>query len=82
MLKMAQDSTTSNSPELDVVLCSILSLFLYSTLKVNYLCGVIMSMFAVSVIVCFDPLSGRTKDYKFGNCCFSTNYAELRLVSS
>ena len=42
---------------------------------------VIVSMFAVSVIVCFDRLSGRTKDYKFGNCCFSTSYAELRLVN-
>ena len=41
-----------------------------------------VSVLATSVVDCgFEPLSGQTKDYKIGICCFSTKHAALRRKS-
>ena len=44
--------------------------------------GVMASMLASSTVDRgFEPLSGQTKDYKIGSCCFSAKYAALRRKS-
>ena len=41
-----------------------------------------VSVLASSAIDCgFEPLSGQTKDYKIGICCFSAKHAALRRKS-
>ena len=45
----------------------------------NYIGGVMVSVIASSAVDCGKPLSGQTKDYKIGICCFS---AKSRLVGS
>ena len=42
----------------------------------NSICGVMVSMLALSVVGCrYEPRSGKTKDYKFGVCYFSVEQA-------
>ena len=49
---------------------------------VNRICGVMVSMLASSVVDRgLEPLSGQTKDYKIGICCFSAKHAALRRKS-
>jgi hypothetical protein len=41
-----------------------------------------VSLLASSAVDCgFEPLSGQTKDYKIGICCFSAKHAALRRKS-
>ena len=49
-----------------------------TTAPVNRICGVLVSMLASSGL---EPLSGQTKDYKIGICCFSAKHAALRRKS-
>ena len=53
-----------------------------TTAPVNCICGVMVSMLALSVVDRgLEPLSGQTKDYKIGICCFSAKHAALRRKS-
>jgi hypothetical protein len=53
-----------------------------TTAPVNRICGVMVSMLASSVVDRgLEPLSGQTKDYKIGICCFSAKHAALRRKS-
>ena len=48
----------------------------------NCIGGVMVSVLAsCAVDRGFDPLSGKTKDYKIGICCFSAKHATLRTKS-
>ena len=48
----------------------------------NRIGGVKVSMLTSSVVDRgFEPLSGQTKDYKIGICCFSAKHAALRRKS-
>ena len=50
-----------------------------STRYFDHISGVMFGVLASSAIDGgFDPLSGQTKDYKFGICCFSAKHAALR----
>ena len=43
---------------------------------------VILSVLTPSAVDCgFEPQSGKTKDYKYGICCFSAKHAALRRKS-
>jgi hypothetical protein len=45
----------------------------------NRISGVMVSVLATSAVDRgFKPISGQTKDYKIGICCFSTKHASLR----
>ena len=48
----------------------------------NQIGGVMVSLVASSAVDCeSEPRSGHTKDYKIGNCCFSSKHAALRRKS-
>ena len=48
----------------------------------NRIGGVMVSVLALSAVDRgFKPLSGQTKDYKIGICCFSAKHAALRRKS-
>ena len=52
------------------------------TVKQNRIGGVIISVLASSAVDRgFEPRSGQSKDYKIGNCCFSSKHAALRRKS-
>jgi hypothetical protein len=47
----------------------------------NRIGGVKVGMLTSSVVDRgFEPLSGQTKDYKIGICCFSAKHAPLRIM--
>ena len=47
-----------------------------------HICGVMVSVLASSVIDRrFEPLSGQTKDFNVGICCFSAKHTALRRKS-
>ena len=58
-------------------------MYLLSTVhERNFIGGVIVSVLTSSAVDCgFKPLSGQTKDYKMGICCFSAEHTALRKKS-
>ena len=58
------------------VMVSVLTL---SMVDRGFIGGVMVSMLTLSVVDRgFKPLTGQTKDYKIGICCFSSKYVALR----
>jgi hypothetical protein len=64
----------------NIQICSLfIMLFLYVYCRRNCIGGVMVSVLTSSVVDRgFEPLSGLTKDYKIGICCFSAKHAALR----
>jgi hypothetical protein len=70
-----------------LVFCAVfgqqLFIFLYFFPRSLNRVGVVMVSVLISSAVDreFEPQSSQTKDYKIGNCCLSTKYAEIRRKS-
>ena len=57
-------------------------LMLHVFLDCLIMIGVMGSVLSSSAVdLGFEPLSGQTKDYKIGICCFSAKHAKLRRIS-